>query len=253
MKVRALAWTIVCAGSAASLLFLACSDDDTVAPVPSGDAASEAALVEAGGGGGDAEAGADPKVARGKYLVNNVAGCPECHSARLPSGALDPSRYLAGVECFEGAPLDAGSTSDAGDAAPPPGCLNSRNLTNDPSGLQLFTDAEIKAMITTGTLPNGKHLFPIMPYWQFANMKGEDVDAIIAYLRTVPPIVHNVPADDPEWVLPFAVPSIDPKDLPAPLPSYPDQASALRGQYLATTVATCMGATRPRCRAEPSI
>jgi mono/diheme cytochrome c family protein len=40
----------------------------------------------------------DPVVARGEYLVRHVAGCMECHTPRLASGAFDETKLLSGVE-----------------------------------------------------------------------------------------------------------------------------------------------------------
>ena len=41
--------------------------------------------------------GADTKVARGKYLVEEVAQCQNCHTQRLETGELDKSKWLKGA------------------------------------------------------------------------------------------------------------------------------------------------------------
>ena len=65
---------------------------------------------------------------RGRYLVHNVAVCPDCHTPRDELGAFVEGRELAGVECF--ARLPSG------------GCLHSRNLTPHETGLGNRSDAE---------------------------------------------------------------------------------------------------------------
>jgi hypothetical protein len=67
------------------------------------------------------------------------------------------------------------------------------NITSDPeSGIGKWTDADIKKAMTEGIRPDGRHLAPPMPFPFFKNMTGDDLDAVIAFLRTVPPIKHVV-------------------------------------------------------------
>jgi hypothetical protein len=60
----------------------------------------------------------------------------------------------------------------------------SRNIT--PKGLGGWTDAEIKRAITTGVSKDGSHLKPPMGFPYYAKMTDADLDAVIAYVRTVP-------------------------------------------------------------------
>ncbi len=63
------------------------------------------------------------------------------------------------------------------------------NLTSDPeAGIANFTDEELAVMITQGKRPDGTAMMPPMPYGHFARMTGDDVKAVIAYLRTLPPL-----------------------------------------------------------------
>src|SRR5215468_1835773 len=79
-------------------------------------------------------------VERGRYLVDTVALCNDCHTPRNADGSFDKTnRYLAGVECL----IDV-------DPEPGKGCLNSRNLTSDATGLKSRTDVQIKAMFQDG-------------------------------------------------------------------------------------------------------
>ena len=56
------------------------------------------------------------------------------------------------------------------------------NIT--PTGIGHDSDAELAAIITTGTRPDGSKLMPI---WAYAKIKPDDVSAIILYLRSLPP------------------------------------------------------------------
>jgi hypothetical protein len=61
------------------------------------------------------------------------------------------------------------------------------------TGLGNWTDAQIVAAIQKGQRPDGRMLAPIMPWHAFANLTKQDVDAIVAYLRSLPPVANKVP------------------------------------------------------------
>jgi hypothetical protein len=54
-------------------------------------------------------------------------------------------------------------------------------------GIGDWKDAEIKTAITQGRRKDGTRLKGPMGYQYYAKMTGADLDALIAYLRTVPP------------------------------------------------------------------
>jgi mono/diheme cytochrome c family protein len=122
---------------------------------------------------------ADPAaVARGKYLVT-VAGCHDCHTPGYFLGKPDMARYLGG--------------SDVGFELPGLGTFVGPNLTPDKeTGLGGWTDAQVIAALQTGARPDGRMLAPIMPYHAFANLTPDDAQAIVAFLRSVPPVQHKV-------------------------------------------------------------
>jgi mono/diheme cytochrome c family protein len=122
---------------------------------------------------------ADPAaVARGKYLVT-VASCHDCHTPGYFLGNPDMARYLGG--------------SDVGFELPGLGTFVGPNLTPDKeTGLGGWTDAQVVAAIQQGHRPDGRMLAPIMPYHAFANLTAQDVQAIVAFLRSVPPVQHKV-------------------------------------------------------------
>jgi mono/diheme cytochrome c family protein len=225
----------VLTASAACAAFAGCGDDDSGGG-GSTDAGKDSPTADTGpgtDGGTDTgtDAANDPKVKRGEYLVNVVAACADCHTPRTQTGALDMSKFMSGVECF----IDLNGPTTAG------GCLHTSNLTNDATGLKNRTDQQIKTMFMDGKEPEGRNLNPIMPYWVFHNLEAADADAIVAYLRTLAPVAHTIPPNDPPW-----------NDVPQPatpidLATLPPAASesAKRGQYLAARAGLCIECHTP--------
>jgi mono/diheme cytochrome c family protein len=234
----------------------ACDDDDP-APTPTDAAKPADGAVAETGGGADATApdagpaatdvGADPDataadggtpmtlVQRGDYLVNAVIACNDCHTPRLAGGAFDTTKFLAGETTP--APMCLFFNKTSGE------CLHPRNLTNDVTGLKNRTDDDIKKMIMHGIRPaatGDEALFPVMPYYVFANMTDADADAIVAYLRTVPAVSNTIPAAGPSWKVTAPAAKLNLANVPKPLPAYPQQTEALRGQYLATQTGLCV-------------
>ena len=141
---------------------------------------------------------ADPAaVARGKYLVT-IASCHDCHTPGYFLGKPDMARYLGG--------------SDVGFELPGLGVFVGPNLTPDKeTGLGSWTDAQVVAAIQAGHRPDGRMLAPIMPYHAFANLTPQDAQAIVAFLRSIPPVEHKVagpfgPAQTPDVFVMKVVP-----------------------------------------------
>jgi mono/diheme cytochrome c family protein len=121
---------------------------------------------------------AETQTDRGKYLVV-VASCNDCHTPGFFLGKPDMAKYLGG--------------SDVGFEIPGLGVFAGRNITPDKeTGIGNWTDEQIAAAITTGKRPDGRELAPIMPYHAFSYMTKEDVAAIVAFLRSVPPVKNEV-------------------------------------------------------------
>ncbi len=196
---------------------------------------------------------------RGRYIMNNVAACTFCHTPLNPDGTRDNTRQFAGVDCLIDIPTCFGMP---GCASPPDpndgfGCISSRNLTNDPTGLMNATDAQIKNAFQNGHRTDGKTIVPLMPYYIFHNMTDDDASAVVAYLRTVPGVTHQVPVNEEPWKdmndLPnppdMPNPIQTPTDLthiPLPVSTFPDQASAMRGRYLTSQIGLCIDCHTPR-------
>jgi hypothetical protein len=64
----------------------------------------------------------------------------------------------------------------------------SRNITSDPEhGIGKWTDAEIKRAIVDGVRPDGTRLAATMPFAWYKRITPADLDAIVAFVRTIPP------------------------------------------------------------------
>jgi Cytochrome c len=110
-------------------------------------------------GGGD--------VARGKYLVESVAVCGQCHTPRDSRGELDRSRWL------QGAPVPWMPARPDSDWP-----INAPRIGGTPPA----DDADMVKLLTTGVWTNGNRLRFPMP--QFRMERG-DAEAVVAYLKSV--------------------------------------------------------------------
>ncbi|WP_211109733.1 c-type cytochrome [Azospirillum oleiclasticum] len=111
------------------------------------------------------------KVAYGAYLAGPVGHCMECHTPMKAGGGRDMTKLGAGGQSFTG----------------PWGVTVARNITQDRQhGIGAWTDDQIKRAITTGVSADGTHLMPPMAFGYYRTLSGEEQDALVAYLRTVP-------------------------------------------------------------------
>ena len=126
----------------------------------------------------DADAKANP-VKRGLYLSETI-GCPLCHSPIDDHKRLIPGLRMAGGLRIHIEPF---------------GDYPTGNLTSDrDTGLGTWTDGEIKRVITTGTLRDGTRMLPYPMDWpSYSTLKPDDLNAIVAYLRTIPAVSNRVP------------------------------------------------------------
>ncbi|WP_233270549.1 c-type cytochrome [Chachezhania sediminis] len=113
-----------------------------------------------------------PTVEYGAYLAGPVTHCLECHTPMGPQGPMVDTDLGRGGFEFHG----------------PWGTSVASNLTSHADGLARYSDDELKAMIVNGTRPDGSPMMPPMPYGYLAHMTPGDLDAIVAYLRTLPPL-----------------------------------------------------------------
>jgi len=193
------------------------------------------------------QASVDPQSAlieHGKYIVT-IAGCNDCHTNFSPefldpakltlpqikliafdaNQTLDSSKYMAGGRLF-----------DLG----PAGKVYSANLTPDEeTGIGSWTDEQIKVAIRTGQIPSGRILVPVMPYHSFNTMADLDLDAVVAYLRSIPAIKNKVP--DPT----FSTEGFPPLPYNQGITAPPSTDKAARGEYLVKSINSCTDCHTP--------
>ena len=134
---------------------------------------------------------ADPAIERGDYLVNAILACGNCHSPRDANGEIIKDKALSGGPVFS-TPAFVVATS---------------NITPDPeTGIGSWSDAEIKRALIEGIRPEhhrlpGVPLAAIMPANFYKALLPEDLDAIVAYLRSVKPVRNEI--SDPVYKAPI--------------------------------------------------
>ena len=83
--------------------------------------------------------------------------------------------------------------SDVGFEIPDLGVFPGRNITPDKeTGIGNWTDEQIATALIWGQRPDGRQLAPIMPYASFTHMTKDDVAAVVAFLRSIPPVKNEV-------------------------------------------------------------
>ena len=114
------------------------------------------------------------RVAYGGYLAGPLGHCVECHTP-MKEGRFDFEDSLGAG----GFPIPVGGGA----------ILMSANITPDnETGIGEWSDADIARAIARGLRPDGSRIHPIMPYGFYATMTSRDIGAIVAYLRSFPPV-----------------------------------------------------------------
>jgi mono/diheme cytochrome c family protein len=122
---------------------------------------------------------AQTPVQRGEYLVNTIMTCGNCHTPKGPGGAPQNDKLLSGGLRFDEPVFD----------------VTASNITPDKeTGIGTWSEADIRKLLTTGVRPNGVQVAPIMPFAFYKNMLPRDLDAVVAYLKSVPAVKNEVPA-----------------------------------------------------------
>jgi mono/diheme cytochrome c family protein len=121
-------------------------------------------------------------VKRGDYLVNGILICGNCHTRRSASGEIVLTQQ-AGDKAFSG-----GQTWDEAAFK-----VTAPNITQDKdTGIGNYTDAELRQVLRKGIKRNGAAV-AVMPSAFYEIMTDRDLDAVIAYLRTLRPVRNAVP------------------------------------------------------------
>ena len=107
-------------------------------------------------------------LARGDYIVNNVALCSDCHTPRDPKGMLIESKALQG------------NSIDMTPTHPMPWANNAPRLAGLPDG---FTVEQLAKFLHTGVRPDGSSPRPPMPPYR---LTMADAKAVATYIASLP-------------------------------------------------------------------
>lgn len=163
------------------------------------------------------------QIERGKYLSNNVSICIPCHSERDWTKFSGP--VIPGTEGMGGQKFEEGY----------PGIFFAGNIT--PSGIGEWSDGDLLRTITTGVTPDNRVLYPVMPYPEYHNLTVDDLNSIIGYIKTLSPIINEVPASSIDFPMNFIVKTLPPESY-TPIISSDESNSSEYGKYL-VSIAVC--------------
>ena len=176
------------------------------------------------------------ELARGRYLVEALMACDNCHTPRGPDGYDMSLRFSGGTQVF--------SEKDY--------IVRGSNISPDHhAGIGAWSDARIRAAIVDGVGPTGR-LAPVMPSESYRVLTPQDLKAIIGFLRAAAPVSSSLPPQQTGGTLEQR-PAIPGAEAPFTDADLSDRLK--RGLYLAS-LARCMschtgesgGAPDPRGR-----
>jgi mono/diheme cytochrome c family protein len=111
-------------------------------------------------------------VERGGYLVNALMACDNCHTPREKTGLVMEKRFSGGSQVWD----------------TPAYLVKGSNISPDrENGIGAWSDAEIKRSLTDGVRRHGVPMAPQMPSAFYKILTPRDLDALVAYMRTIPP------------------------------------------------------------------
>lgn len=173
---------------AVTALLAACATERSFDPLEGYEELQHTGVVEPPKPVGGRFAPADrDAVERGRYLVA-LLGCGVCHTNGSFEGAPDMDRALAGSQTGIAWANPLGTQY--------PGVVYPPNITPDEkTGIGLRTDPQIAKAIRSGIGRHGGRRLVTMPWQGYARLTDDDVDAIVAYLRSIPAIEQRVPAE----------------------------------------------------------
>jgi len=163
---------------------------------------------------------AQTPVERGSYLVNSVMGCDGCHTPRPGGNFTMEKKFSGGSQVWD----------------TPAYTVRGSNITSDrDTGIGGWSADDFKRALIQGVRPSGVPLSPQMPNVFYKILTPSDLDAVVAYIRSVQPISNEVPA-------PVYKAAMEHHDVPGADKPYTDEMlkdPVKRGFYLAT-IAHCM-------------
>jgi hypothetical protein len=120
------------------------------------------------------EADVSDPMKRGKHLVE-VGLCEDCHTPVNARHEPLPGMAFAGGQEF----VVNGTV------------YRSANITPHASGLAHYDEALFVKTMRTGNI-GGRRLSPVMPWRDVGSLTDDDLKAVWAYLKTIPPVAHDV-------------------------------------------------------------
>ncbi len=167
---------------------------------------------------------AETPVERGSYLVNTILTCGNCHSPKGPPQAIAGKDFSGGLSWDE-----------------PPFKVTAPNITPDKeTGIGNYTDAQLEAVLRKGVKPSGVPVATVMPSGFYEIMTERDMNAVVAYLRSLKPVKNKVP--DPIYKMPQGHPVPPGAEKPYTEAMLTDKVK--KGFYLAT-IGHCMECHTP--------
>ncbi len=153
-----------------------------------------------------AAAPAQSPAERGKVLVT-VGGCHDCHTpkkvgpggpepdmSRALSGHPEDTKVTAGFKTPKGSQYTIHTIDHLTAWSGAWGVSFAANLTPDPdTGWTLPERMFLSAMKSGAHLGSSRPILPPMPWQMYAQLSDDDLKAIFAYLKTLPPIKNKVP------------------------------------------------------------
>ncbi|MGO9643041.1 MAG: c-type cytochrome [Candidatus Acidiferrales bacterium] len=178
------------------------------------------------------------RLARGRYIAENVSGCMDCHSPHdwtQHDVPIPPGKEGSGEH------MDLGGL---------PGTVYSPNLTPDPeTGSGNWTDDQIARAIREGIGHDGRTLFPLMPYQHFKSMSDEDLASVVVFLRSLPPVRNPLPQTQIIFPVKYLIRSV-PEPVTQPVPQRDLSTPLARGAYL-VNMAACSDCHTPQKQGQP--
>jgi len=167
---------------------------------------------------------AETPVERGGYLVNSIMTCGNCHTPKGPPAAVAGKEFSGGLTFDE-----------------PPFKVTASNITPDKeTGIGGWSDADIKKAIVLGVRPNGVRLAEVMPSSFYPILTEGDLNAIVAYLRSLKPLKNMVPDPVYKIALPHHVfPGAENPYKPA------DMKNKLKKGFYLVTIGHCLECHTP--------
>jgi mono/diheme cytochrome c family protein len=116
-------------------------------------------------------------VKRGDYLVNTILTCGNCHTPKGPNGDIMDKAFSGGLSWDE-APFK----------------VTAPNITQDKeTGIGKWSARDIRRLLRKGIKPDGTPIATIMPTGFYEIITKKDMNAIVAYVRTLKPVKNKVP------------------------------------------------------------